>query len=188
MRTSHLVAAALCAATIAPPAALAAPPKTATIVEGRSMAGVSLRTSAPRNADNDRVTSGPLKPWGKVVEFCFEGSNCLWKVPGGGTVEAILNPTSSKVQRMNTTAPGWRTGKGIRHTSTVTALRAAYGTLLLRRNTCGLNGFGGDNHGYVLNTRVGGERRFTFFELNAALTRVDRVWIGRGRVPSGTGC
>ena len=89
---------------------------------------------------------------------------------------------------MNTTAPQWRTRKGIRHNSTVTTLRNAYGTLLLRRDTCGLNGFGGDNRGYVLNTRVGGERRFTFFELNAALTRVDTIWIGRGRVPVGTGC
>ena len=33
-----------------------------------------------------------------------------------------------------------------------------------------------------INTR---ERRFTFFELDAAGTRVSQIWIGRGRVAVG---
>jgi hypothetical protein len=179
---------ALCVLCLTAPTALADAPRTATIVEGRSMAGVPLRTHAPRNADNNQVTSGPLEDWGRVSGFCFEGTNCLWDVTGGGSAGAILNATSSTVQRMHTDAPRWRTGKGIRHGSRVSALRTAYGPRIARRTTCGLNGFGGTNVGYVLNTRSGGERRFTFFELTKTRTRVDTVWIGRGRVPPATDC
>jgi hypothetical protein len=176
------------AAALVPAAAFADAPRTARIVEGRSMAGVALRSAAPRSADNTRITAGPMRDWGAVEGFCFEGSNCVWDVPGGGTVLAILHPTSSRVQRMTTDARGWRTLNGIRRGSTLRELRGAYGRRLVRRDTCGLNGFGGDNRGFVLNTRHAGERRFTFFELNAARTRVSDVWIGRGRVPTLSGC
>ena len=81
------------------------------------MAGVELRSSAPRSDDNTRITAGPMRDWGAVEGFCFEGSNCVWDV------------------------------------------RGAYGPRLLRRDTCGLNGFGGDDRGFVLNTRHGGERQ-----------------------------
>jgi hypothetical protein len=150
------------------------------------MAGVALRSHAPRSDDNTRITAGPMQAWGAVEGFCFEGSNCVWDVAGGGSVLALLHPTSSRVQRMWTTARGWRTGKGIHRGSTSRTLRSAYGNRLVRRDTCGLNGFGGDSRGYVLNTRHAGERRFTFFELKSG--RVSGVWIGRGRVPATTNC
>ena len=123
-----------------------------------------------------------MRDWGAVDGFCFEATNCAWDVRGGGSVLAILHPTSSRVQRMAAAATGWRTDSGIRRGSTLAALRRAYGARINRRDTCDLNGFGGDNRGYVLNTRHAGERRFTFFELDAARTRVSEIWIGRGRV------
>jgi hypothetical protein len=185
---SGVAVALLLVVAAAAPAAVAAVPRKARIVEGRSMAGVALRSHAPRSGDNTRITAGPMRDWGAVENFCFEGSNCLWDVPGGGSVLALLHPTSSRVQRMWTSARGWRTLNGIRRGSTLRELRGAYGRRLVRRDTCGLNGFGGVNRGFVLNTRHAGERRFTFFVFNAARGRVSSVWIGRGRVPALSGC
>jgi hypothetical protein len=119
---------------------------------------------------------------------CFEATNCSWDVAGGGTVELILHTRNSRVQRAATSAPGWRTARGIGRGSTTAAVQRAYGQRVVRRTTCGLNGFGGVNTGFVLNTRHQGQRRFTFFELSPSRSRVSRVWIGGGRVPAGTVC
>ena len=161
-------------------------PRTARIVEGRSMAGVPLALYVPRTAANDAVVSGPLTAWGQMQGFCFEGTNCLWNVSGGGTTQVILDARNGRISRMVTNAKRWRTSAGVGRGSTTGALRRAYGRRIVRRATCGLNGFGGDNIGYVLPGRRDGERRFTFFEV--AKQRVTNVWIGRGRAGSGTGC
>jgi hypothetical protein len=164
-------------------------PRGARILEGRSTAGVSLDANVRLTATGDAVRSGVPAAWGRVRGGgCFEATNCSWDVAGGGTVEVILHARSSRVQRVATSAPGWRTAHGIGPASTTTALRRAYGRRIVRRATCGLNGFGGVSTGFVLNSRDHGQRRFTFFELSSSNRRVSRVWIGRGRVPAGTVC
>jgi len=158
-------------------------PRLAKIVDGGSMAGVALGTPAPRNADGDSVTTGELARWGSMASgFCFEGTNCAWHVAGGGRVDVILGVSTGRVDRIATDARGWRTARDIGRGSSVAMLHKAYGTRISRRDTCGLNGFGGDNRGFVYPTRRSGERRFTFFELDRSRRRVARVWVGRGRV------
>src|SRR4051794_25062561 len=80
--------------------AASSPPRSAVIVEGRSMAGVALASKAPKSAMGDRILAGPLAGWGPVdgSGFCFEGSNCEWDVSGGQTVLVVLNPTTERVQ------------------------------------------------------------------------------------------
>jgi hypothetical protein len=169
--------------------AVADAPRSARILEGRSMAGVSLDRAVSLAATGDRVRSGVLAGWGVMRGgSCFEGTNCSWDATAGGSVEVILNARNSHVQRIATTAPGWRTAAGIRIGSTTSALRRAYGRRIARRTTCGLNGFGGQNRGFVLNGRHHGERRFTFFELSRSGRRVSRLWIARGRVAPATVC
>ena len=164
-------------------------PRSAPILEGRSMAGVSLDANVRLSATGDAVRSGVPAAWGRVRGGgCFEATNCSWAVAGGGTVEVILHARTSRVQRVATSAPGWHTARGIGPASTTAALRRAYGRRIVRRTTCGLNGFGGVSTGFVLNSRYRGQRRFTFFELSPSNRRVGRVWIGRGRVPAGTVC
>lgn len=152
------------------------------------MAGVALRAPAPRNDRGDRVLSGVLAGWGAMIDFCFEGTNCAWRVTGGGRVDVVLSVQRSLVATISTDAPGWRTTRGIHRGSTVRALQRAYGPRIARRTACSLNGFGGETVGYVLNSHHDGERRFTFFELSASRQRVHRVWIGRGRTSFGSAC
>ena len=167
----------------------AAAPRTAEIVEGRSMADVRLNSFAPLTAAGDRVETGPLAEWGRVRGgSCFEGTNCRWRVTGGGYVDVIRHAGNGHVRTMAVTAPAWRTRHGVGPGSTARALRREYGRRLVPRTTCGLNGFGGVSAGYILNRRWRGERRFTFFELSASQQRVTRVWIGRGRAAPGTTC
>ena len=177
------------AASLVVATAVADAPRSARILEGRSMAGVSLGTEARLASTGDTVRSGVPAGWGRVRGGgCFEATNCSWDVAGGGTVELILHARNSRVQRAATSAPGWRTARGIGRGSTTAAVQRAYGQRVVRRTTCGLNGFGGVNTGFVLNTRHQGQRRFTFFELSPSRSRVSRVWIGGGRVPAGTVC
>jgi hypothetical protein len=169
--------------------AFADAPREARIVEGRSMAGVSLSSQVRLAPDKDRVVGGVPARWGRTRGgTCFEGTNCSWDAAGGGTVQVILDARTTRVQRISTDAPEWRTVSGIGRGSTTGSLRRAYGSRIARRTTCALNGFGGDSTGYILNSRVDGERRFTFFELSAARQRVSRIWIGRGRVMQGARC
>jgi hypothetical protein len=169
--------------------AVADAPRSARILEGRSMAGVSLDRSVSLAATGDRVRSGVLAKWGVMRGgSCFEGTNCSWDATAGGSVEVILAARNSHVQRIATTAPEWRTAGGIRLGSTTSALRRVYGRRIVRRTTCGLNGFGGQSRGFVLNGRHHGERRFTFFELSRSGRRVSRLWIGRGRVAPNAVC
>jgi hypothetical protein len=169
--------------------ALADAPREAKIVEGGSMAGVSLNSHVSLAFTGDRVRAGVLAGWGAMRGgTCYEGSNCNWDVAAGGTVEVILNARNSRVQTIATNAPGWRTDRGIGRGSTTRSLRRAYGRRIVGRTTCGLNGFGGMSTGFVMNSRHRGERRFSFFELSASRQRVSRVWIGRGRVLQGTRC
>lgn len=169
--------------------AFADAPRTARVVESVSMAGVALDSVARLAPTGDRVRTGELARWGRVRHgSCFEGSNCSWRVAGGGTVDVIRRVRSARVQTIATTARGWRTARGIGRGSTRRSLRRAYGRRLVRRTTCGLNGFGGISTGYVLNSRRHGERRFTFLELAPSGERVRRVWIGRGRAAPGTRC
>jgi hypothetical protein len=178
------VAALLVAAT-----AVADAPRSALILDGRSMAGVSLGAEVRLASTGDAVRSGVPAAWGRVRGGgCLEATNCSWNVAGGGTVEVILDARTSRVQRVATSAPGWRTAHGIGRGSTTAALQRAYGRRIVRRTTCGLNGFGGLSTGYVLNTSHHGQRRFTFFALSPSRRGVSRVWIGRGRVPAGTVC
>jgi hypothetical protein len=177
------------AVSLAAPAAFADAPRSARILAGRSMAGVSLGSDVSLSATGDRVRSGVLAGWGMLRGgSCFEGTNCSWGVVAGGTVDVILHARNSHVQRIATTAPGWRTAGGIGFGSTSNALRRFYGRRIVRRTTCGLNGFGGQSTGFVLNGRRHRERRFTFFELSRSGRRVSRLWIGRGRVAPGTIC
>jgi len=163
--------------------------RTARVVEGVSMAGVALDSVAHLAPTGDRVLNGRLARWGRVRHgSCFEGSNCGWRVAGGGTVEVVRHVRNGRVQTMATAARGWRTARGMGRGSTRRSLRRTYGRRLVRRTTCGLNGFGGVSEGYVLNSRRHGERRFTFFELTASRVRVSRVWIGRGHAAPGTRC
>jgi hypothetical protein len=183
------IVATVASSLVAAVAGVADAPRSAQILEGRSMAGVSLDATVRLAATGDAVRSGVPAAWGRVRGGgCFEATNCSWDVAGGGTVEVILHVRNSRVQRVATSAPAWRTARDIGAESTTTALRRAYGRRLLRRTTCGLNGFGGVSTGLVLNSRHQGQRRFTFFELSPSRSRVARVWIGRGRVPAGTGC
>jgi hypothetical protein len=164
-------------------------PRSAQILEGRSMAGVSLDAAVRLTSSGDAVRSGVPANWGRLRGGgCVEATACGWDVAGGGTVEVILDARNSRVQRVATSAPRWHTARGIGRGSTTAALRRAYGRRLVRRTTCGLNGFGGLSTGFVLNSRRHGERRFTFFELSASRDRVGRVWIGRGRAVAGTAC
>ncbi|MGI9100701.1 MAG: hypothetical protein ACR2H2_19810 [Solirubrobacteraceae bacterium] len=164
-------------------------PREARIVEGHSMAGVILNSHVRLASTSDRVRDGVLAGWGVMRGgTCFEGSNCSWAVASGATVEVILDARNSRVQRIAANAPGWRTDRGIGRGSTTRSLRRVYGRRIVRRTTCGLNGFGGDSTGFVMNSRHRGERRFTFFELSASRQVVSRVWIGRGRVVQGTRC
>jgi hypothetical protein len=177
------------ASLIAAAVAVADAPRSAQVVEGRSMADVSLNAKVSVGSSETTVQSGAPAGWGTLRgDGCFEATNCSWDVAGGGTVEVILDARNSRVQRVATTAPQWRTADGIGRGSTRTALRRAYGRRIVRRTTCGLNGFGGVSTGFVLNSRHHEERRFTFFELSQSGCRVARVWIGRGRVPAGTVC
>ena len=125
-----------------------------------------------------------MQDWGAVEGFCFEGTNCAWDVPRRR--QRAGDPAPDQLARAadDDRRHGLAHAQRLRRGSTLRELRGAYGRRLVRRDTCGLNGFGGDNRGFVLNTRHAGERRFTFFELNAARTRVSDVWIGRGRVPT----
>jgi hypothetical protein len=169
--------------------AVADAPRSARILEGRSMAGVSLARAVSLAATGDRFRSGVLAGWGLIHGgSCFEGTNCSWDATAGGSVEVILDARNSHVQRIATTAPEWRTARGIRLGSTTSALRRVYGRRVVRRTTCGLNGFGGQSRGFVLNGRHHGERRFTFFELSRSGRRVSRLWIGRGRVAPNAVC
>jgi hypothetical protein len=180
---------ATAAMSLLAPAAFADAPRSARILEGRSMAGVRLGGHARLAATGDRALAGVLAAWGAMRgESCFEGTNCSWDVASGGTIDVILQPRTSRVQRIATTAPEWRTAAGIGPGSTAGALRRVYGRRIVRRATCGLNGFGGQSTGFVLTGRRHGERRFTFFELSRPRGRVGRVWIGRGRVTRGTVC
>lgn len=169
--------------------AVADAPRSARIVDGHSVAGVSLGAQIRLTATGDAVRSGVPAGWGRVRGgACFEATNCSWDVAGGGTVEVILDARSSRVQRVVTSAPRWRTARGIGSGSSTAALQRAYGRRLVRRTTCGLNGFGGVSTGFVLNSRHNGERRFTYFALSPSRRSVSRVWIGRGRVSPGTAC
>src|ERR1700712_2089886 len=98
-------------------------PRSARILEGRSMAGVTLDANVRLTAAGDAVRSGVPAAWGRVRGgSCFEATNCRWDVAGGGTVEVILHARNSRVQRVATSAPGWRTAHGIGPASTTTAL------------------------------------------------------------------
>jgi hypothetical protein len=177
------------AASLVAATAVADAPRSARIVDGHSMAGVSLGAQIRLTPTGGAVRSGVPADWGRLRGgACFEGTNCSWDVAGGGTVEVILDARSSRVERIATRAPRWRTARGIGRGSTTVALQRAYGRRLVRRTTCGLNGFGGVSTGFVLNSRHGGERRFTYFALSPSRRSVSRVWIGRGRVPPGTVC
>jgi hypothetical protein len=177
------------AASLIVATAIADAPRSARIIEGRSMAGVSLGAEVRLASTGDAVRSGVPASWGRVRGgACFEGTNCSWDVPGDGTVDVILHARTSRVQRVATSAPGWRTARGIGLGSTTAALQRAYGNRIVRRTTCGLNGFGGVSAGFVLNTRHNGQRRFTFFVLSRSRRSVSRVWIGSGRVLPGTVC
>jgi hypothetical protein len=170
-------------------AAVADAPRRAQIVDGRSMAGVSLTAKVRLGSTGEAARSGVPASWGALRgDGCLEATNCSWDVAGGGTVELVVHARNSRVQRVATSAPGWRTARGIGRGSTPAALRRAYGRRIVRRTTCGLNGFGGVSTGFVLNSRHHGERRFTFFELSPSHRSVGRVWIGRGRVLAGTVC
>jgi hypothetical protein len=195
MRRLHGTSAGAIVATVASSlvaavgVAVADAPRSAQILEGRGMAGVSVDATVRLASAGDAVRSGVPAAWGRVRGGgCLEATNCSWDVAGGGTIEVILHARNSRVQRVATSAPGWHTVRGIGAGSTTAALRRAYGRRLVRRTTCGLDGFGGVSTGLVLNSRDHGQRRFTFFELSPSRGRVARVWIGRGRVPAGTVC
>lgn len=148
------------------------------------MAGATLRAAATLGPNSETV-SGVFSAWGPVEGFCFEGSNCMWKVPGGGSVLAILTP--GRVERLMTSAPNWRTARGIGPGASMRSVRRLYGRRVQPLTTCGLNGFGGDNRGLVLRSRANGERRYTFFE-GALNGKLRTVWLGRGRLRAFSGC
>lgn len=152
------------------------------------MGGAELASHASLNKAVDRVLSGVLAGWGPVQGFCFEASNCGWNVDATHRVDVILDTRSSRIERISTNAPGWRTKAGIGSGSTVASLAQAYGHAIEAHTTCGLNGFGGDNVGWALRSRYDGEARFTFFEVASARRSVSRVWIGRGVTSMRSGC
>ncbi|MGO9792394.1 MAG: hypothetical protein ACLP8S_23665 [Solirubrobacteraceae bacterium] len=121
---------------------------------------------------------------------CFEGTACGWPVAGGGYVSVFLSPEYGHVEEIATTAPGWRTARGIGPGSSIAVLTSRYAGQLHWTKTCYLNGFGGQSNGYALASRVFGALRFTFFQASTQFAggiidsrTVTEVWIGLGRVP-----
>lgn len=58
--------------------AQARPPREAKIREGVGMAGVKVGSKATINLDAEPhwIEDGPMKRWGPVDGFCFEGTSC----------------------------------------------------------------------------------------------------------------
>src|SRR4051812_16565262 len=95
IRIGAIVATGAVSLTVA--TAVADAPRSAQILEGRSMAGVSLGAEVRLSSDGDAVRSGVPAGWGPVRGgSCFEGTNCGWNVSGGGTVEVILHARTSR--------------------------------------------------------------------------------------------
>ena len=169
---------------VLPSVAAAAPPRSAQIVEGRSMAGAVVGQRGELPDDDGIVRVAPFESWGTVeMGFCFEQS-CQWKVPGGGWVNVQM---SSRVEEMTTAARRWRTRRGVGPSSPARAVRSRYPRARLRR-TCAVGGFGAPKWGFVLNSRRRG-RGWTFFELfGPSGTRLRAISIGRGRLPRRSLC
>jgi len=157
--------------------AVAAPPRAAAIKLGVGMAGATLNQVTTAVTADGRIGPAPFTAWGKLVgEFCFEGTLCAWKVPGGGNVTVERNGTGSlRVLAISTSAPGWKTSKGVRPGTTVATFRARY-PQAVAMTTCSIGGFGAERPGF----KVG---RHAFFETmggKVRLIHVTRYTISEG--------
>jgi hypothetical protein len=172
-----LVATATPAATALTPAP-PAPPKTATIKLGVGMAGATLGQQTTAVTAAGTIGPAPFSAWGRLNEgFCFEGTACSWTVPGGGDVFIERHSITRRIISIGTSAPGWKTSKGVGSFSTVAKLRSAYNGLV-KMKTCTLGGFGAPNSGY----RYG---KHAFFGTSQG--RVTVVYVTRDTIRAG-GC
>lgn len=150
MRAPVVLTATIAGALATAATATAAPPKAATITPGLGMAGAKLGQATTGPDDAGVLGGAPFSGWGRLSgSFCFEGTACSWKVPGGGSVTVNRAVQKHTVDSLITSAPGWRTSKSIGPGTVVTRLKATY-PRLTRIRTCDIGGFGADLSGYRL--------------------------------------
>jgi hypothetical protein len=186
MRAPRTAAAVLLAAAMAAGAApaQARPPRRAAIVDGVGMAGVKVGATVAlkRGAKPQRVTSGPMRAWGPVLGFCFEGTSCAWRIPGGATVSAEIGAADNRLTHLSTTSRAWRTERGVHAGMPAATAQARYPDAT-RERTCAISPYGAEFDALVLRA----SNRTTAFVVAAG--RVASIWVVASRVaPAGAGC
>jgi hypothetical protein len=158
----------------------ARPPRNAAIRDHVGMAGVRVGTTVAldRRLDPQRVTSGPMSAWGPVeFGFCFEGTACIWRVPGGGEVGATVRQSDNRLLELSTTSRHWKTARGVRVGQPMRRAQSRYGGRLHRQRTCEMGGFGAELDVLVIRRR----RRSTVFEVRR--NRIAAIWVLAYRLP-----
>jgi len=123
-----------------------------------------------------------MRAWGPVIFACFEGSTCIWRVPGGGRVGAEIRTDNDRLHELWTTSRRWRTRRGIRVGASAAATQRRYGGRLRRQRSCAIGGYGVRGDYLVLQAR----RRSTAFEIERG--RIVAIWVLAHRVPRRSLC